>query len=51
MNAIKHATQWKIQTTFETLKNISHQEKYQAFESKTHTHTKQVNQFLFLKKV
>ena len=38
MNAIKHATQPKIQIKFWTLKNISQLEKCQAFRSKTHTH-------------
>ena len=42
MNAIKHATQPEIQTTFEAFKIISQQEKCQAYRSKTHTHTKQV---------
>ena len=39
MNAIKHATKPKIETTFEALKIISQQEKCQAHRSKTHTHT------------
>ena len=38
MNAIKHVTQPKIQSTFKALKNIVQQEKCQAFRSKTHTH-------------
>ena len=38
-NAIKHATQPRIQTTFWILKIIFQQEKCQAFSSKTHTHT------------
>ena len=47
MNAIKHATQPKNQTTFEALKNISHQKNVKHLDPKhththTHTHTKQV---------
>ena len=42
MNAIKHATQPKIQITFWTLQNIYQLEKCQEFRSKTHTHPKQV---------
>ena len=42
MNAIKHAIQPNIQTTFKALKIISQQEKCQTQRSKTHTHIKQV---------
>ena len=38
MNAIKHALQPQIQTTFQALKIISQQEKCQAHRSKTHTY-------------
>ena len=49
MNAIKHATQPKIQSTFKALKNNSQQEKWQAFNPK-HTHTlNKSNQFYILK--
>ena len=44
MNAIKQATQSKIQTIFLAFKYISQQEKCQAFRSKTHTLNKS-NQF------
>ena len=43
MNAIKHATQPKIQTTFLALKNISQQEKCEALRIQTHTHTHTLN--------
>ena len=52
MNAIKHATKPKIETTFEALKIISQQEKCQAHRSKTHTHThtqNKSNQFFISK--
>ena len=42
MNAIKHATQPRIQTTFWTLKIISQQKNGKHIDPKTHTHTKQV---------
>ena len=42
MNAIKQATQPKIQKTFEAFKNISQQKNRKAFRSKTHTHIKQI---------
>ena len=45
MNAIKHATQLKIQITFQALKNISQQENVKHLDPKhthTHTHTEQV---------
>ena len=53
MNAIKHATKPKIETTFEALKIISQQEKCQAHRSKTHTHTHKTSltNFLFQKQV
>ena len=55
MNAIKHATKPKIETTFEALKIISQQEKCQAHRSKTHTHTHthktSLTNFLFQKQV
>ena len=44
MNAIKHATQTRSKQHFKSLKNISHQEKCQAFRSKhTHTHKKKTS--------
>ena len=50
MNAIKHATKPKIETTFEALKIISQQEKCLAHRSKTHTHTlNKSNQFYISK--
>ena len=49
MNAIKHATQPKIQITFWTLQNIYQLEKCQEFRSKTHTHPKQVKPILCFK--
>ena len=46
MNAIKNATQPRIQTTFWTLKNISQQKNVKQFDPKTHTHTlNKSNQF------
>ena len=46
MNAIKHATQLEIQTTFWTLKNISQQENVKHLDPKPQTHTlNESNQF------
>ena len=51
MNAIKHATQPRIQITFWPLKNISQQKKNDKhFDPKTHTHTlNKSNQFYISK--
>ena len=49
MNAIKKATQPKIQPIFQALKNISQQKKIKHLDPKhTHTHTKS-NQFYISK--
>ena len=48
MNAIKHATQPRIQKTFQSLKNISQQENVKYLNPNTHTHT-QVQPILYLK--
>ena len=50
MNAIKHATQPKIQTTFLALKNISQQEKLQSIYDPKHIHAlNKSNQFYISK--
>ena len=51
MNAIKKATQPKIQPIFQALKNISQQKKIKHLDPKhTHTHThKSLTNFIFQK--
>ena len=49
MNAIKHATQSRIQSTFWPLKNISQQKKWQAFWSQNTHKLNKSNQFYISK--
>ena len=52
MNAIKKATQPKIQSIFQALKNISQQKKIKHLDPKhTHTHTQSLTNFIFQKQV
>ena len=48
MNAIKHATQPRIQTTFWTLKIISQQKNVKHIDPKTHTHTHKTSLINFI---